>query len=252
MDRPIVFISHISEESTIAVTIKKLIDESFLGMLDVFVSSDNGESLPMGSRWLQRINDALKKCSVELILCSPQSIKRPWINFEAGAGWIRGIPVIPLCHSGMEPGGLPVPLDSLQAAKISDVESLKLILPILASAINARVPDVPLENFITKVKAFEEKNMFWNIINSELQALDRKFHPLFEMLMNGTAEVMMSEIEIDKLENSIKELISMDYLRIERTGYGELIDNWKQQIEVTPTDNYKKLFSNKECAFFRE
>lgn len=86
MDRPIVFISHISEESAIAVTIKKLIDESFLGMLDVFVSSDNGESLPMGSRWLQRINDALKKCSVELILCSPQSIKRPWINFEAGAG----------------------------------------------------------------------------------------------------------------------------------------------------------------------
>lgn len=155
MDRPIVFISHISEESAIAVTIKKLIDESFLGMLDVFVSSDNGESLPMGSRWLQRINDALKKCSVELILCSPQSIKRPWINFEAGAGWIRGIPVIPLCHSGMEPGGLPVPLDSLQAAKISDVESLKLILPILASAINARVPDVPLENFIAKVKAFE-------------------------------------------------------------------------------------------------
>lgn len=60
MDRPIVFISHISEESAIAVTIKKLIDESFLGMLDVFVSSDNGESLPMGSRWLQRINDALK------------------------------------------------------------------------------------------------------------------------------------------------------------------------------------------------
>ena len=44
MDRPIVFISHISEESAIAVTIKKLIDESFLGMLDVFVSSDNGES----------------------------------------------------------------------------------------------------------------------------------------------------------------------------------------------------------------
>ena len=72
------------------------------------------------------------------------------------------------------------------------------------------------------------------------------------MLMNGTAEVMMSEIEIDKLENSIKELISMDYLRIERTGYGELIDNLKQQIEVTPTDNYKKLFSNKECVFFRE
>jgi hypothetical protein len=39
---------------------------------------------------------------------------RPWINFEAGAGFTLGIPVIPLCHGGMVPKALTAPLRWLQ------------------------------------------------------------------------------------------------------------------------------------------
>lgn len=99
MDKPVVFISHITEEKEMAMELKKLIEESFLGMLDVFVSSDEN-SISSGSKWLDNITSALSSCAIELILCSPNSVKRPWINFEAGAGWVRDIPVIPLCHSG--------------------------------------------------------------------------------------------------------------------------------------------------------
>ncbi|PWW84198.1 hypothetical protein CYK95_04780 [Clostridium perfringens] len=101
MNKPIVFISHITEEKELAYKVKELIEESFLEMMEVFVSSD-GESITAGDRWLDNITNSLTSCVIELILCSSESIKRPWINFEAGAGWIRKIPVIPLCHSGMK------------------------------------------------------------------------------------------------------------------------------------------------------
>ena len=45
-----------------------------------------------------------------LVLCSTRSVAEPWINFEAGAGYIKDIPVIPICHSGMTVDTLPIPL----------------------------------------------------------------------------------------------------------------------------------------------
>lgn len=76
MNKPIVFISHITEEKELAIELKRLIEESFLGMLEVFVSSDE-DSIASGSRWLDNITEALKNCVIELILCSPESVKRP-------------------------------------------------------------------------------------------------------------------------------------------------------------------------------
>ena len=97
MDKRLVFISHIAEEKEVAIAVKELIESSFLGLIEVFVSSDQ-HSIGMGQKWLDQISAALKECVVEIVLCSPKSINRPWINFEAGAGWVRDISVIPLCH----------------------------------------------------------------------------------------------------------------------------------------------------------
>jgi TIR domain len=157
--KPLVFISHITEEKEIAVAFKELIESSFLGMLDVFVSSDE-DSIRMGQKWLDRISNGLKTCTVEIVLCSPKSILRPWINFEAGAGWVRDIPVIPLCHSGIEPAKLPMPLNLLQAAKANEVSSLKLIFPVLAEAIGAKTPNIDFSDFVAKVDEFEVRYTF--------------------------------------------------------------------------------------------
>jgi len=102
MDRkPLIFISHIKEEKDLAFALKELVTDKFLNMMEVFVATDP-TSIEMGREWLQRIKAALKTCAVEIIFASPESVKRPWINFEAGAAWIRkNVPVIPLCHSGM-------------------------------------------------------------------------------------------------------------------------------------------------------
>lgn len=108
MQKPLVFISHITTEKEIAIALKGLVEQAFLGMVDVFVSSDPN-SIAMGGRWLNDITYGLKTCVIEIVLAGPSSVTRPWINFEAGAGWVRDIPVIPLCHSGMTPSVLPAP-----------------------------------------------------------------------------------------------------------------------------------------------
>jgi hypothetical protein len=155
MEKPIVFISHITEEREVALALKKVVEAAFINMMDVFVSSDP-RSIHLGQEWLQKIKFALSNCAVEIIIASPQSVKRPWINFEAGSGWIRTVPVIPLCHSGMEPSKLPFPLKALQGATATKEEELNLILPVLAEALNSGIPNIDFTEFISTVQGFEE------------------------------------------------------------------------------------------------
>jgi hypothetical protein len=113
------FLSHISEEGAIARVLKDWIESTFLGQCEVFVSSSEND-LPAGSRWLEEIEAALGESRVLLILCSPHSIHRPWINFEAGCGWIKRVPILPICHSGLRKSDLPSPLSLFQALEIDD------------------------------------------------------------------------------------------------------------------------------------
>ena len=155
MRKRVVFISHITPEKEIALALQELIQASFLGLIEVFVSSDP-KSLPAGRKWLDRITGALKACAVEIVIASPASVTRPWINFEAGAAYLRDIPVIPVCHSGMTPGKLPAPLNSLQAVTATEESELNLIVPTLAEAIGSSVPQIDFRDFAAKVRDFEQ------------------------------------------------------------------------------------------------
>jgi hypothetical protein len=88
---PSVFVSHISEDKQTAGRLKNVLTRDFPGLLDVFLSSDT-QSIAAGEEWLQSIEQALRDSAMLLVLCSPDSIRRPWINFEAGAAWMRKIP----------------------------------------------------------------------------------------------------------------------------------------------------------------
>lgn len=197
MSKSIVFISHISDEIEIAIAFKKLVEDNFLGLIDVFVSSDE-HSISPGQKWLDNITNALKNCSVAIILCSPKSVVRPWINFEAGSAWIRDIPVIPLCHSGMKPSALPVPLKLLQAASASEISSLKLIFSVLAKAIGSQVPKVDFSEFLEKVKEFENNYTFWDEVNkyfTELNSLNSQIINLLKQ--NQVIQCALKETEIN-------------------------------------------------------
>ena len=157
MSKPLVFISHLVAEKAIALKLKEIVGEAFMGMIDVFVSSDPNSNA-MGGEWLDGITDGLKKCSVELVLASPKSITRPWINFEAGAGWVRDIPVIPICHSGMKPSKLPAPLNSLQGGLATESDQMQDVFNVLADALKCDRRDFDFTKFIKAVKDYEAES----------------------------------------------------------------------------------------------
>jgi hypothetical protein len=168
--KPLVFISHITEERNIAEALKRILQKSFLGMIEVFVSS-SPDSIPAGNNWLETISNALNSCRAEIILASPISVKRPWINFEAGAGWVRGVPIVPLCHSGMTPSKLPVPLNLLQTFQAKDEDSLrKRLLPILAQVVGCEVPEIDLTELLRALSAYHSEEDEYTWVKDGLEA----------------------------------------------------------------------------------
>ena len=73
------FISHASGESELANLIKTQIDAAFIGLIDVYVSSD-GTSIAVGDNWMDSVLSHLQEADIFIILCSQFSLDRPWIN----------------------------------------------------------------------------------------------------------------------------------------------------------------------------
>ncbi|MBB2918185.1 toll/interleukin-1 receptor domain-containing protein [Cupriavidus alkaliphilus] len=145
----LIFLSHIHEERELAVLLKKAIETEFGGFARVFVSSD-GESIPAGANFLEAIETGLIDCAAALYLISPQSVRRPWINFELGAVWSRGavakrqggsrLFAVPICHSGAFPSTLPVPLNNLNGIEASKADRLEFAFVSLQCALGGSGP----------------------------------------------------------------------------------------------------------------
>ena len=116
-----VFISFVHEDEQIASAVKWLIQEELEPDEEVFLSSDFGQVRP-GELWMDKIRAALESCEVLLSLLSGRSIRRPWINFEAGAAWIQKRPVIPVCFGKMSKASLPQPYSGMQAVVLPGQE----------------------------------------------------------------------------------------------------------------------------------
>jgi len=104
-EKPIIFVSHVEEDSEVASEVKKWLEDNLLDGIEVFVSSDKG--LAPGDKWEEIIIAKLQNCCIALVLCTQMSVRQPWINFEAGGAWVRGARVIPLCYHGQEKSTLP-------------------------------------------------------------------------------------------------------------------------------------------------
>jgi hypothetical protein len=156
--RKSVFISHISDETDIAQWLKARMDRDFLGSLDIFVSSDRS-TIVAGRKWLDEVDKALKRANLQIVLCSRDSVGRPWVNFEAGAVWLRGIPVVPVCHSGLEPAALPVPLSMLEGVSFASGKGLEKLYDSVAGALGLRTPAIDFDALAREASDLEGKSM---------------------------------------------------------------------------------------------
>ncbi len=113
-----VFISFIHEEVEYADVIQGFLLQVTHGEVPrPFLSSDRLQ-VYAGEKWLERIIEELEGAKVVLLMLSDESVKRPWVNFEAGVAWTRKIPIIPICFRGLTKDDLPKPYSSLQAVDL--------------------------------------------------------------------------------------------------------------------------------------
>lgn len=150
------FLSHLSVESRLADLLSERIIRDFIGLVKVFESSDR-LSIPAGSKWLAEVTTGLADAQLHLVLCSREAVTRPWINFEAGAAHIRGITILPICHSGLLPAQLPVPLSENQGVVASDEEGLRCLYDAIARKLGSDTPAIDFKELAQKVSAFERE-----------------------------------------------------------------------------------------------
>ena len=155
-----IFISHISEEASIAAVLKDWIESTFLGQSEVVISGDT-DDLPAGDKWIDEIDQALDSAVAFLVLCSAASLKRPLIQLETGWGWIKGLPIIPICHSGQKKDDLPSPISTFQALEINSDGFVSDLFTTLAKHLGfAKFPridkDAMLRELTTAIGAMSE------------------------------------------------------------------------------------------------
>ena len=132
-----ILISHISEEALIALLLKDFIESTFLGQAEVLLSSNSSDS-GVGDKWLVGVDGALTNADLLLVLCSPKSIRQPWIHFEFGCAWTKSLPISCLCHSGLNKIGLPSHLRTFEVLEVDDDNFMEDLFQDLAKRFGIR------------------------------------------------------------------------------------------------------------------
>jgi hypothetical protein len=163
MARLQLFLSHVHVESRFADFIQSSVERDFIGLVKVFVASDGG--ILAGKKWLDDLTKALNASDLHAVLCSPESLTRHWVSFETGAAHLRGIPLLPLCHSGLNPDQLPVPLSAFQGIRLCAPEGTptsesgngaKALYTAIAAALGSSVPQVDFPAYERQFAALEQ------------------------------------------------------------------------------------------------
>jgi hypothetical protein len=183
----------------------------------------------VGVKWLQQLDLELGKAAVLLILASPTSVTRPWVNFEAGAGWSKNVPVVPICHSGMLPGQLPLPLSLLQAFQASDPARVRDLYKVIADATGCASPDFDASALSGEIKQFEAGYGLETAVLVELREIKAKVPELigtFRQLVPRTMTTIehVPQVVIQRVESSLhrlqqRKLIKYSY-GVQGIGFG--------------------------------
>lgn len=134
IQKPKIFISHATSDGEFANAIMQEIQKVFANGVEVFCTS-SPSAIPVGSDWLQDIENKLVSTQAVIVIVTPVSIERPWLWFEIGATWSKGrngdCGIYPLCAPEIELGTLPSPLDRLQALSMGKPTDLKILFEAL-------------------------------------------------------------------------------------------------------------------------
>jgi hypothetical protein len=149
-----VFCSHINTESLVADFLHERIRQDFLGLVEVINFSNTFNTLA-GQNWLEQLTESLKKSDLHLVLCSFEALTRSWVNFEAGAARVRGIPIVPLCYMSLTPAQLPIPFAMYEGLGITTPTGWEKLYGTISDKLGTSVPSVGFTDYASKITQLE-------------------------------------------------------------------------------------------------
>jgi hypothetical protein len=148
-----ILISHVSDEALFALLLKDFIESTFLGQFEVFLSSNSGER-GVGDKWLVELDSSLSSAELLLVLCSPKSIRQPWIHFEFGCAWTKSIGLTCICHSGLNRVGLPPHLRTFDVLEVENDDFMEQLFKDLAKRFGIkRLPRLSYDTMNAELRA---------------------------------------------------------------------------------------------------
>ena len=148
-----VFISHISEESPVALVLQKHLALAFGNDFPIFVSTDK-QSIDTGTQWYQEIIKSLKDAKAVVVILSQESQTRTWINFEAGFAVGSDAGVILIRLSRLASSQLGFPLAGLQVLSVDDIPE---ILEAIAKKVGPIKQQVNVAQYHSDIQEAEAK-----------------------------------------------------------------------------------------------
>lgn len=193
--KPVIFVSHAAIDAEVVNLFKADVEQSFLGLCQLFVSS-NLDSLQGGREWMQVIKAQLTDAVIFIGMLSPVALTRPWIYTEFGAGWIRGIPTISVCHSGLRKDQLPVPLSHFQALDLLDEMHLEHLYGQISSAIGCQKPNKNYAADIEKYRVVTETQRRERSVRQWFAQL-QQWNPEFSNIFQGQEVEVLVPADVD-------------------------------------------------------
>ena len=168
---PLIFVSHVHEDRKVAAWLRERLEKDFLGLLRVFVSSD-GEGIGAGDEWFAVVRKRIEECRMLVILCTPDSVAQPWVNFEFGAAWALKKPYVPICHGGLTPDRLAMPFSNSQAVTLETPEGLEALYRAVAKLRGIGTPSVSFAELASSLSGADstdgDVSVIWQLLRRAL------------------------------------------------------------------------------------
>jgi hypothetical protein len=222
------FISHASGEAELGNLIKTHIDAAFIGMVDVYVSSD-GTSIAVGDNWMNSVVSHLQQADIFIVLCSQHSLDRPWINLELGAALTRGKTIIPLCHTDLLAAQLVRrPLSDFEALNASDPQGLKSLFTKLADALGSRVPEIDWARLVSEVRAFESRYLAQKQTIAQAR-LQNRSSEIADLTLAAPEVLCVSSVQF---QTTVREDLEMIHAAFPNQTHHEMITTSKELTDL--------------------
>jgi len=221
MGSNIIFLSHIQEEEEIVFEFRDMMNKIFGDTINFYLFQKNEAGVEM----VKAITDNLNDSQIIVIFCSPESISKPWINFEIGfSNKMKKDEnqkiIIPILYLNLKKEQLPSYLSNLIYVQL-DLDKktfqkaiLKLIFKFAKISSEGMIFNFDLENLETFINEFYQK---YDRIHRRYQSLIELKNKMYEKVNKDLSEYMFYRDKLllkkeAELLQTIENKLSIDFI----------------------------------------